>query len=229
MAPRFSSSIAQKLLMAITGLLLLGFVVGHLAGNLLILTGEPDAINAYAYKLKSLGPLLWVARIGLLVILVAHVSQAVRLTVQNRRAAGEGYQVGHVNKATAASLTMMISGVLILAFVAFHLAHFTAGYIGDQQAYEAHDAQGRHDVYNMVVHSFSNPETGLLYSTLYIAAMCGLGFHLVHAITSALQTFGIENERLRQVCYGVAMALSVGYMIIPFSIHIGLVQAVPAH
>ena len=223
MAPRLSSSIGQKLLMAVSGILLLGFVISHLLGNLLIFNG-PEVFNAYAAKIKSMGPLLWIARSGLLLVLVVHVFGALRLTAANRAAAGPGYRVSHNSKASLASLTMLISGLVILAFVAFHIAHFTTGHVGAAEHFAGNvQVDGHHDVYGMLIHAFSNPQSGLVYTALYVAAMAGLGFHLAHAANSALQTFGINSEELRQVCHAIAIAISVGFLSIPAAIHLRLI------
>lgn len=216
------SSIGRKLVMAVTGLGLLGFVVGHLLGNLLVFAG-PDAINVYAAGIKAKPLLLWTARLGLLAILTGHVFMAFRLAIANRAAKGQGYETSHTNKASIPSLVMLVSGLAILAFVAFHLLHFTAWKIGpDHDAYVRYeDAQGRHDVYRMIYTSFTDPQFGLLYTGLYVAAMVGLAFHLAHAGTSVLQTFGIEHKNIAPVALAVALALSAGYVAIPVAIRLG--------
>jgi succinate dehydrogenase / fumarate reductase cytochrome b subunit len=122
----FTSSIGSKVVVAVTGLLLTGFVLAHLAGNLLIFLGR-DWLNAYAHHLKSLGGLLWVARGGLLVIFLVHMAVALRLSLANRQARPERYVHEEVMQATWASRNMALTGLVLLAFVAFHLAHFTAG------------------------------------------------------------------------------------------------------
>src|SRR5688500_16979174 len=123
----FSSSIGRKILMAVTGLVLIGFVIGHLVGNLQVFQ-DPDHLNGYAQFLQQLGPLLWIARIGLLVAVAIHIWAGVALSLENVRARGpEPYGVTHTIQATLASRTMKWTGLVVLAFVIYHVAHFTLG------------------------------------------------------------------------------------------------------
>src|SRR5215216_4663524 len=122
----FRSSIGRKILMAVTGLILIGFVIGHLVGNLQVFQ-HPDHINGYAHFLRELGPLLWIARIGLLIAVVIHIWAATVLTLENNKARGGAYGVKHTIRATLASRTMRLTGYVVLAFIIYHLAHFTWG------------------------------------------------------------------------------------------------------
>src|SRR3954466_14530415 len=122
----FRSSIGRKILMAVTGLILIGFVIGHLVGNLQVFQ-EPDHINGYAQFLHQLGPLLWVARIGLIAAVEIHIWAATVLTLENNKARGGAYGFKHTIQATVASRTMRLTGYVVLAFVIYHLAHFTWG------------------------------------------------------------------------------------------------------
>ena len=146
------SSVGQKVITAATGLGLLGFVVAHLIGNLQMFLG-PEAINGYAYKLKSMGPLLWAPRIGLLALIATHVMMTVRLTMRNRKAVAATNTKVSRRASTTSSRSMIVSGSVILAFVIFHLLHFTMGVI-QPAAYAIKDAAGRHDVFTMVVRGF---------------------------------------------------------------------------
>jgi len=123
-----TSSLGTKYLMAITGVLLTGFVLVHMAGNLLVYAG-PDALNSYAHGLKSRPYLLWPARLGLLAVFVLHLVLAVRLRVQNARARPEPYKYEDTLQASWASRHMLLTGLVLLAFTVFHLAHFTAGVV----------------------------------------------------------------------------------------------------
>src|SRR5688572_26180689 len=120
------SSIGGKVTMAVTGLLLFGFVVAHVLGNLLLFAG-PDSINAYAKSLADLGPLLWLLRIGLLAVFVLHVVTGLRIARQNRTARPVAYTKEATIQASFASRSMVFSGVTVLAFVVYHLLHFTFG------------------------------------------------------------------------------------------------------
>ena len=148
------STVGQKIIASASGLALIGFVVGHLLGNLTVFMGS-DAINLYAEKLQSLGALLWVARIGLVVLVTLHIVITIRLTMRNRRAAGQSNSRVVRQASSASSRNMATSGSIILLFIIFHLLHFTFGVIQPDSA-QLTDAEGRHDVYAMIVAGFSN-------------------------------------------------------------------------
>jgi succinate dehydrogenase / fumarate reductase, cytochrome b subunit len=122
------SSLGKKYVMAVTGVLLIGFVLAHMAGNLLIYFG-PDAINTYAAALAARPALLWAARIGLLVVFLLHLYFAFRLTLENNAARPQGYVVERTLRASFASRHMMLTGLVVLAFIVYHLAHFTLGVV----------------------------------------------------------------------------------------------------
>src|SRR5205807_10172845 len=144
--------IGRKALMAITGLALLGYVIVHMIGNLQVYQG-PDALNAYAKMLKGMPTLLWGARLTLLVLFVAHVYLGITLALENRAARPVGYVRFEYEQASIATRTMLLSGLVILAFVIFHLLHFTLGAV-QPEYHRAVDSKGRADVYAMVVHGF---------------------------------------------------------------------------
>ncbi len=123
-----STSIGSKVVVAITGLLLVGFILGHMAGNLLIFLGR-DWLNAYAHHLKSLGIFLWLIRLGLLAVFVIHIVVAIRLNLTNGAARPVGYAHEDTMQASWASRHMVLTGLVLLAFTIYHLAHFTAGAI----------------------------------------------------------------------------------------------------
>lgn len=215
------STVGQKLITAATGLGLLGFVVAHLLGNLLMFGGA-DAINSYAAKLKSLGPLLWVARIGLLGLIGLHIAMTVRLALRNRQAA-KTQNLRVVRRASSASSrSMMISGSVILAFVVFHLLHFTLGVIQPATA-SLEDSAGRHDVYTMVIHGFNN--WGI--SAFYVVAMLLLMSHLSHATFSVFQTLGVvamgKDTQMKAAAKVVAIGLAIGFIAIPVAVVVGFI------
>jgi succinate dehydrogenase / fumarate reductase cytochrome b subunit len=123
-----SSSLGKKYVMAVTGLLLVGFVITHMAGNLLIFAG-PDALNSYAQTLKARPPLLWAARAGLALVFVLHVWFGTRLALENRAARPRRYVYEDTLQASWASRHMMLTGLVLLAFILYHLAHFTLGVV----------------------------------------------------------------------------------------------------
>jgi succinate dehydrogenase / fumarate reductase, cytochrome b subunit len=238
----FGSSIGRKILMAVTGLVLIGFVIGHLVGNLQVFQA-PDHINGYAQFLRQLGPLLWVARIGLLVAVVIHIWAATVLTLENKKARGpEAYGVRHTIRATLASRTMRLTGFVVLAFLIYHLAHFTWGaaqsatfkenlkHYTMQHEYRVAGfpvvAQGTevHDVHSMVILGFQNP----LVSLFYIVAVGLLSFHLLHGFDSLFQTLGVRSTRwaggLRKFCVIFCVAYFVGNLAIPGAVLLGRLQ-----
>src|SRR5438552_14927481 len=120
----YQSSVGKKMMVAITGVILILFVIGHLLGNLQVFLG-PEWINAYSQHLRDLGPLLWLVRIFLLITVVVHIFVTIRLAVDNRRARPEPYVDKQYVKATFASRHMVVSGIIVLMFIVYHLAHFT--------------------------------------------------------------------------------------------------------
>lgn len=185
----FRSSLGRKYVMGVTGVLLFLFVVAHTLGNLQIFLG-PVSINDYAVALKSRPWLLWPMRIGLLAIALLHIISAIQLAIENRRARPVKYVRGTPIASTYGARTIVISGLIILAFVLFHLGHFTLGFV-DKDLLTLEDAMGRHDVYRMMVTGFSNP----VVSAFYIVSMLLLSLHLSHGLTSAFQSIGLRSQR----------------------------------
>ena len=189
----FNTSIGKKFLMALTGLVLFGFVTGHLVGNLQIFL-PPAKINQYGHMLESLGAALWAIRLFLLACLVVHVWLAIRLTLENRAARPLGYGFDHVNRATLSSRVMARTGVVVLAFIVYHLADFTVR-IGHPEwsdhSFRLADGTMVRDVYRMVVEGFSRAGV----SFFYILAVGLLSYHLAHGLVSLTQSLGLKNEK----------------------------------
>jgi len=217
-----SSSIGRKLIVALTGIAMILFLMGHLAGNLLIFIG-PEAINAYGVKLRDLGPLLWVIRAGLLAILVLHIVATISLRRENRKARPEKYAVHKRQRSTIFARTMLVSGIIVLAFLIFHLAQFTFQ-VTDPAYKDLHDAKGQHDIYSMVIMGFSNPLT----SAFYILALGLVAFHLSHGFASVFQTLGITNLKMKRIYETVAVVfawlLFLGYISIPLAVLTGILS-----
>jgi succinate dehydrogenase / fumarate reductase cytochrome b subunit len=211
-----TSSIGRKWIVAITGLALFGFVVGHLIGNLQIFLG-PEPINRYAAFLQGLGELLWVIRLGLLVMVVAHIYFTIKLRLESRTARPTAYAVTTRRAATLPARAMLLSGLMVLCFIIFHLLHYTAQTI-DPSFRDLHDAQGRHDVYRMMILGFSNP----LASGFYIVAVGLLSMHLQHGIQSLFQTLGLNSAKVRPLLekggQAFAWVLFLGYASIPIAV-----------
>lgn len=210
--------------MAASGAVLLLFVLGHLAGNLLIFAG-PDALNAYAKKLLQLGPGLWAARLFLLTALILHIVTSIKLSLENKKARPVAYKhkPGHEESSTA-SRTMMISGLLTLSFIIYHLLHFTFR-VTHPEISHMKDALGRHNVYAMVVLSFKSRPVALAY----IAAMIFLAAHLSHGISSMTQTLGLTCEKtiplFKRTAKIITVLIFIGYISIPVAILTGWISS----
>lgn len=221
-----NSSIGGKFVTAVTGLALMAFLVGHLSGNLLVYKG-PDAFNAYAKFLHDMPALLWTARIGLLAAVIAHIVIATRLNLRNLAARPVPY--AHPRQWDAApfpSRTMLQTGMMILLFILYHLAHFTFGVTdpGNFTSALAHDPADRLDAYRMLVNGFQMP----LVSGLYIFAMILLGLHLWHGASSVFQTLGLNHPRYNPLFRGFgpvfAVAVAGGFISIPVCVLLGIVK-----
>jgi|SRR5277367_1826242 len=218
----WSTVIGKKIVMAVTGAVLVGFVIAHMIGNLKIFSGS-DEINAYARFLREVGrpeldygQVLWIVRSVLLLCVLLHIVAAWQLTLLNRKARPVDYRMRKNQEATLASLTMRWGGVLLLVFIIFHLLHFTSGVVGF--------APGQYQdlaVYQNVVAGFS-----IWYvSVFYILAMAALCLHLDHGIWSGLQTLGwstTRNQRkLKILSRLIALVIFIGFISVPISVMAG--------
>ena len=213
------SSIAKKVLMAITGGMFIGFVIGHMVGNLQLFLGQ-DQLNKYAAALQSLGGLLWIIRLSLLSFLTVHVWTGVRLYLQNWSARPQGYTKEDTVQASLSSRTMFWSGLGVLLYVVYHLAHFT--FLSTNPEYAGlHDSLGRHDVYSMLILGYQN----LWISATYIVAMFFVALHINHALPSLLQTLGLTKQKyhncLKRLGNLVAIIVFVGYVSMPVAVLTG--------
>jgi succinate dehydrogenase / fumarate reductase, cytochrome b subunit len=214
-----SDSIGRKMVMAVTGLLMVLFVVMHLLGNLSIFAG-PNGINAYAEKLHQLGPLVWATRIVMLVAVVTHLVISIQITTENSEANPTKYAVDRSLRATFASKTMIYTGLLLGAFIVYHLLHFTVRVTPGLTL--GNDAQGRFDVFTMVTGSFHN----VLIALVYVVAVVALFLHLSHGIQSTFQSLGLNNTKTQpQLTTGgrwLSAFFLVGYAAIPVLIFVGV-------
>ncbi len=221
----FRSSLGRKFLMAATGLVLFGFVTGHLLGNLQIFL-PPEKINTYGHMLESLGAGLWLIRLFLLACVLVHLWLAIQLTLENRAARPQNYGVDHINRATLASRLMARTGLVVLAFLLFHLAHFTVR-VGhpewSEHTFTLLNGTKVRDVHAMMVQGFSNVPV----SVFYIIAVGLLSYHLAHGIVSMLQTLGLKNEQWTRGLERFAVAYCWGYFLlntaIPLAVLLGKV------
>lgn len=214
----WSSSIGKKLVVALTGLVLVVFLAGHLSGNLLMYVGR-EAFNEYAHFLQTMlhGAGVWIARIGLLAMLVLHVVATICLTRQNR-AARQPYEYKNTLQASKSSRLMIVSGLTILAFVIFHILHYTV-------RVDAGLAKlGATDPFGMVVLGFKNP----LVVLFYVISMTLLCSHLTHGVASIFQTLGLRSKRaegtIRQFSLLYSFAIWAGFISIPISVLAGIIK-----
>ena len=216
------TTIGLKYIVGVTGLLLGGFVLIHLLGNLQVYLGA-DAMNTYAATLKGMPGPLWMARLGLLAVFAIHIIANLKLRARNQAARRVDYDDKKPLASTAASRSMLVTGFALLAFILYHLAHFTLG-LTDPQNFHLTDELGRHDVYSMLVLGFQQP----LVSGLYIIAMGFLGLHLYHGMASVFQTVGVRKMTFREAMdgFGHAFALLVviGNISIPLACLVGLLE-----
>jgi succinate dehydrogenase / fumarate reductase cytochrome b subunit len=234
--------------MALTGLILVLFVMGHMLGNLQIFLG-PDVINAYAYKLHELLPAsaLWAVRLVLLGTIAIHIWAAVTLTLDNRKARPQGYLEDRVVQASYSSRTMRMSGIILLAFIIFHIAHFTVRSVPGMQ-YEVSGVldntmvplmkdgeivtKNGHgvrtfNVNDMMVLGFENGWV----SAFYIIATGLLCMHLTHGFSSMFQSVGFRNglwrKRLDRAALAYGWIVFLGFAIIPISVMTGFLKKDP--
>jgi succinate dehydrogenase / fumarate reductase, cytochrome b subunit len=206
--------------MAVTGLLLLLFALVHMLGHLQMF-GGPDMYNAYAHFLQELWEVKWPVRAGLLTLLIVHVVLALALVAKNRAARPVPYAVVRHRTSSIVGRSMALSGVIVLAFLIFHIVHFTVGLV--QPGYfHAIDPKNRYDAYAMFVHGFQN---GGIYLA-YLVGIALLSLHLGHGASSWLQSLGWRHPKYPADKIGPALAglLFVGYMIPPTAVLLGVLK-----
>lgn len=226
----YGSTVGKKVAMAVSGLVLVLFVIGHMAGNLKIFAGiDPSTgdykIDDYGVFLRTMGSemfgkegVLWIVRIGLLAAVVIHALSGIALARLNRRAKPQGYQVRSYRSANAASLTMLYGGLFLIVFITFHILHFTSGTL--------HFSGFVHgQVYANVYSAFQNTIT----AGFYVVAMALLGLHLYHGTWSMFQTLGVDaprwNNGIRTAAKVVALAMFLGFSSVPVGIAVGALSA----
>lgn len=222
------STIGQKALMAVSGLLLIAFSFGHMAGHLQMFLGA-EKYNSYAHFLQSMGPIKWAVRFGLLGLVVLHVFSAAQLLVRNNAARPIAYANTKWLAASLGAKTMRISGGIVLFFIGFHILHFTtltlgtAGFAGEDTFTLANGLKVD-DVYQRMIVSFQNPALALGY----VAGVGLLGLHLSHGIQSALQTLGALNSSYRPFFKKLGPALAgllfAGFAVVPLAVLAGILK-----
>lgn len=218
----YDSSVGKKVTMAVTGIILIGFVVMHMVGNLKVYEGR-EAFNHYAEGLRifgapffAQGQVLWIVRIVLLLSVVLHIHAAVQLTIMSKRARKQGYQRFDSLSFSYASRTMFWGGLIIAGFVIYHLMHLTFG--------NAHPDFRPADAYHNFVVGFSRWPVSLAY----VATMIPLGFHLYHGTWSIFQTLGANNPRYnrfrRPLAAAIALIVALGNISFPLAVLAGVLR-----
>lgn len=216
-----SSTIGKKFLVAVTGLISFGYVIGHMLGNLQIFAGQ-NQINVYAEALHSMGPILWVVRGVLLAAFITHIWLGIQLKLENMAARPGDYVKRTYQKSGFAARTMWLSGIMVAAFVVYHILHFTVRST-DPRFADLVDPVGRYDVFTMVILGFQN----IWISGLYIVAVGLLCYHLSHGIFSMFQSLGLNNSennpKLERFAAIFSLLVWFGYISIPISVLAGWV------
>ena len=217
-----TSTVGRKIVMAITGQVLVLFIVFHVAGNSTIFF---HALNAYVAALYRLPVFVWGGRLVLVLAFIFHSYYGIVLKLENNKAKPESYAVTSYRKATFAGRNQIWTGVLVLAFLAYHLLQFTFQTTNPGIAADTHlDALGRPDVFTMVVASFR--QIGI--AGVYVFSLLALGLHLLHGMQSSLQTWGLNNDRTLPVFEKTGLVASIvlflWYAAIPICILMGILK-----
>lgn len=212
----WKTSVGKKAVMAVTGIVMVAYLVTHVLANLLVFQG-PDKINTYSRFLHGTGGALWAARLVLLACVALHTVAAVQLTARRRAARPIGYAgERHTQVSTLAARTIRWGGGLILVFLVFHILHFTLGIV--------HPSFVEGDPYHNVAAGFGNPFVVLFYE----AAMAAVGLHLYHGIWSSGRSLGLSAPSPHPIRRQLAFALSVivwaGFTVIPIAVYAGAIQ-----
>ena len=209
------TSVGKKAIMAVTGLIMVAYLITHVLANLMVFQG-PAKINAYSRFLHGTGGALWAARLVLLAAVVLHIVAAVQLTSRRRAARPVGYAAGRESQvSTFASRTIRWGGVLILVFLVYHILHFTLGTV--------HPSFVEDDPYHNVVAGFMSP----LVVAFYELALVAVGLHLYHGIWSSGRSLGVSapspHPLKRQLALALALLVWAGFAVIPIAVYVGVV------
>lgn len=222
------STILTKIVMAISGIIWVGFALGHLSGHFLLFAG-PEAYNGYSQGLKDLGPLLWLARIILIISFSIHTLSGIMLISRNKEARPVAYKKKKHILSSPQSRMMALSGIILLTFMLYHLAHYTFRVGLPNVSYIMKDGREVFDVYAMVVDSYHN----VFVAITYIMFMLFLGVHLSHAISSIFQTLGLNHPKystlIKKLGPAIATIIVLGYIAIPGSVMLGIIHSAGGH
>jgi succinate dehydrogenase / fumarate reductase cytochrome b subunit len=218
-----SSNIGLKILMAVTGVVMLGYLIGHVSGNMLIFAG-PAAINNYSKFLHDSKGLLWGTRLLLLASVVVHIWATLRFLSLRNAARPVPYAMKVPHGTTFAARTMYWSGPVIALFIVYHILHLTTGTVHPTYVKNVDPNTHVVDVYKNLVEGFQSP----IASGIYILAMLGIGLHLSHGVWSMLQTIGVNRPNwecaLRTVAIISAVVICGGFIAVPVAVLLGFVK-----
>lgn len=215
------SSLGKKIFMGLTGLMLCGFIVIHLIGNITLLIPDKDPFNKYSHFLtQELGTVIYLAELMLASVFIIHMTYAIIVTINNWRARPQGYAVvknaNHTSKKSLASTTMIYTGIVIIVFLIWHLMHFKFGEI---IIYTTSDGKVVRDLYVLVYQFYGN----IINVILYIVVMILLGFHLSHGFWSAFQSLGLNGIRFTPIIFTAgsvfAVIMAIGFIFLPLWIY----------
>ncbi len=223
----YKSSLGKKFIMAVTGLIMVLFVIAHMFGNLTIFAGA-GGINAYAVHLRAVPPLLWVFRVVMAAAFLVHIWIGINLYLENKSARPVEYAMKKNERTSFSARTMVWTGLLLGAFIIYHLLHFTLHVAISPEVAAGvganFDPLQRPDVFKMVVLSFRQA----LVSLVYLAAMVLLLLHLAHGVQSFIQSLGANNDRTLPVFEkwgrGLAFVLMLGFALVPITIFFGMIK-----
>lgn len=215
------TTIGRKLIVAVTGIVLILFVIGHVGGNMTIHEGQ-SALNNYAHFMQT-NPMLWVVRLAMLAIVSLHIALGIAVTWKNRMARPETYHAGYPWYLRLYQSRMIVSGLVLLAFIAGHVSHLTLG-VGIGEVFHLKDTSGNVDVYSRVVSVFQNA----WIAWAYIVAMLLLAMHLKHTVRAVFQTLGFFRENYFEffefLSWAVTLAVVGGFISIPLSVQLGWLE-----
>jgi succinate dehydrogenase / fumarate reductase cytochrome b subunit len=220
----YHSTVGKKVIMAVTGLIGIGYVILHVAGNLQAFAGR-EKINGYSALLHGAGAeLLWLVRVVLIIAVVLHVVMAVQLTQRARAARPVKYHEREPQVSTMSSRTMRWGGALLLAFIVFHILHFTTRQVDPAGWAHRVDASGRYDIYGNMIASFRI----WWVSAVYLVAMVALGLHLWHGVWSFGRSLGVAKSSghplRRRIAPILAVAIWLGFSIVPIAVLLGVIR-----
>jgi succinate dehydrogenase / fumarate reductase cytochrome b subunit len=210
------TSVGKKAVMAVTGLVMVAYLITHVLANLLVFQG-PEKINAYSRFLHETGTALWAARLVLIAAVVLHIAAALQLTARRQAARPVAYAAGRRSRvSTVASRTIRWGGVLIVVFLVYHILHFTLGTV--------HPSFVEGDPYHNVAAGFGNPLVVLFYEI----ALAAVGLHLYHGVWSSGRSLGVSppspEPLKRQLALALAAVVWAGFTIIPIAVYAGMVR-----